>query len=144
MKYIALILLVISDFALTASFEQSFLCVRDKAAGIVLNEGQWFSAKLGISEEDKFVIRPLKVGDDFYGVNGNTHGIFNLGVKFDGPPCKVQEYSGYLICRQGINEEIKFSEETLRFVETSTLGYWAKSFKNDGQVSVIVGSCTKI
>ncbi len=144
MKYVALIFLIASNIVFAENFEHSYLCVREKAAGIILEDDQWISARLKISNEDKFIIRPLKEGDDFFEINNNTHGIFNLGVEFDGPPCKIAAFYDALICKTMIDTEIKFSEKSLRFVETSTLGYWGENLKNEGQVSVVVGSCTRI
>jgi hypothetical protein len=56
------------------SSHKTYLCVKDTLIGISGENDVWTASKL-TTTEDKFIIRPLKEGDYFYGDNENTHGV---------------------------------------------------------------------
>jgi hypothetical protein len=124
------------------SFDKTYLCVKDTLVGISGENDVWTASKF-TTTEDKFIIRPLKEGDYFYGVNENTHGAFFLGVEEPEMPCRFDKFTNKtLVCYSGFDNKLRFREDTLRFVETSTLGYYHPLTKEDGQVSISIGKCT--
>ena len=126
----------------TAANADPWLCVGKVSTGFTFQNEKWEQTKFNV-ENEKYILRKLKEGEQFFGAKAQTYGLFILGNDTSGMPCDDVSQPGMLICLSS-GLEFKFSTKSGRFLMTHTAGYWEGRDDTDNSPFISIGLCSKL